>query len=267
MSVVHVPSWNEVDICAMAARARAIAFDLDNTLACSRKPMKAPLAERVALLTQLMPVAIISGGKFQLVTGQVTEVLPPDADLSNMHLMPTSGTLYYRWNGHGWTQVHAYNLSAEDCRLAVDALERNARAQGLWAERVWGDRIENRGSQITFSALGQQAPGELKAAWDPDNEKKNRLARAVAAELPHLEVRPGGMTSVDVYMRGRDKSHAICDLAQSLGIEPGDIIFVGDRMTPDGNDYPAALAGTMAVQVTGPDDTLRFCNQLIGCLR
>lgn len=267
MSVIQVPSWDEVDVCAMAARARAIAFDLDNTLARSRKPMKPPMAERIAVLTHLMPVAVISGGKFQLVTGQVTDVLPSDADLSRMHLMPTSGTLYYRWNGTEWAQIHAYNLSEEDCRRAVEVLERNARAQGLWAERVWGSRIENRGSQITFSALGQQAPNELKAEWDPDNEKKNRLAKAVAAELPHLGVRPGGMTSVDVYMRGRDKSHAIHDLSQALSITPESIIFVGDRMTPDGNDYPAALAGTMAVQVTGPDDTLRFCDALIGCLR
>jgi phosphomannomutase len=35
-------------------------------------------------------------------------------------------------------------------------------------EMVWGELIEDRGSQITFSAIGQQAPLEEKKRWDPD---------------------------------------------------------------------------------------------------
>jgi hypothetical protein len=30
--------------------------------------------------------------------------------------------------------------------------------EGFRTEKVWGEQIEDRGSQITFSALGQQAP-------------------------------------------------------------------------------------------------------------
>lgn len=104
--------------------------------------------------------------------------------------MPTSGTRYYRWGGSDWAPVFAHDLSADDRAKAYESLERNAREQGIWLTHVWGERIEDRGSQITFSALGQLAPIEAKEAWDPTNEKKNRLARAVAADLPHLEVRP-----------------------------------------------------------------------------
>ena len=35
-----------------------------------------------------------------------------------------------------------------------------------------GEVIEDRDTQITFSALGQDATPEDKYAWDPDNEKK-----------------------------------------------------------------------------------------------
>ena len=45
-----------------------------------------------------------------------------------------------------------------------------------------------------------------------------------------------------------------------------DIIFVGDRMTPGGNDYPAAQAGAIALQVTGPQDTVRLCDILLPLL-
>ena len=97
--------------------------------------------------------------------------------------------------------------------------------------------------------MGQLAPTEAKEAWDPTNEKKNRLARAVAADLPHLEVRPGGASSVDISEKNVDQN-----------------VFVGDRMDPDGNDYPAARAGTRAVKVTCPNDTVKLCGGIIASL-
>ena len=180
--------------------------------------------------------------------------------------MPTSGTRYYRWGGSDWVPVFAHDLSADDRAKAYESLERNAREQGIWLTHVWGERIEDRGSQITFSALGQLAPIEAKEAWDPTNEKKNRLARAVAADLPHLEVRPGGASSVDISEKNVDKSFAVRELADILGITVAQIVFVGDRMDPDGNDYPAAKAGTRAVKVTCPNDTVKLCGGIIASL-
>ena len=39
-------------------------------------------------------------------------------------------------------------------------------------ETAWGDLIEDRGSQVTYSALGQLAPLAAKAEWDPTGDKK-----------------------------------------------------------------------------------------------
>ena len=39
-----------------------------------------------------------------------------------------------------------------------DILKDEARRLGFWAEDAWGDILEDRGSQVTFSALGQRAP-------------------------------------------------------------------------------------------------------------
>ena len=91
--------------------------------------------------------------------------------------------------------------------------------------------------------------------------------QAVATDLPHLAVRSGGSTSVDISARGIDKSFAVQELARILGIDVHQIIFVGDRMDPDGNDYPAAVAGTRAVRVTGPADTVMLCDDIIESLR
>lgn len=253
----------QVDVDALCTRMRVAAFDLDGTLARSKKPMHEDVAAALSTLTTLLPVAIISGGAMSLVRSQVTDMLTADADRWHMHLMPTTGTRYYRWDGDDWIQVYAHDLDPADRAAAIESLERHARRMGLWEEHVWGERIEDRGSQITFSALGQRAPVEDKERWDPTNEKKNRLAEAVRRDVPHLLVRSGGSTSVDVSGRGVDKSFAVRELARMLGVDVGSIMFVGDRMDPDGNDYPAARAGAMAIRVTGPQDTLELCERII----
>ena len=275
LAVVSVPMWNDVDVDALCSGARVVAFDLDNTLARSKKPMKDDMAERFSLLTTLIPVAVVSGGKYALVTSQITDRLTAEANRFHLHLMPTSGTRYYRWDGGAWEQVFARDLSSED-RAKANTGHQEAIKHHRWRRHhlknllhcnPWGERIEDRGSQITFSALGQNAPVEAKEAWDPTNEKKNRLAQAVATDLPHLAVRSGGSTSVDISARGIDKSFAVQELARILGIDVHQIIFVGDRMDPDGNDYPAAVAGTRAVRVTGPADTVMLCDDIIESLR
>ena len=266
MAPVAVPSWRDVDVDAVCASVRAVAFDLDNTLARSRKPMKPAMAERFSALTRLLPVAVITGGRYGLVVSQVLDMLGDDADRTNLHLMPTSGTRYYRWGGDRWDLAYSHDIDDQSKRAIVASLERRARELGLWEDQAWGPRIDDRGSQITFSALGQQAPVEVRERWDPDNAKKNVLADAVARDLPELQVRAAGTTSVDVSLRGYDKAFAVRELAGALGIEVGAILFVGDRMTPDGNDYPAAAAGALAVRVEGPEDTVRLCDALIGAL-
>lgn len=241
----------------------AVGFDLDNTLARSKKPMEPRMAQRLALLSQATTVAVVTGGSFSLVASQILDVLPPSAVRSSMVLMPTSGTRCYGWDGRRWSCRYSYDLSSEDRAAAIESLTRHAKEQGVWEPCVWGERIEDRGSQITFSALGQHAPTEFKDSWDPDNSRKNRLADAVARDLPHLEVRSGGSTSVDVSARGIDKAYAIRRLADLCGIAVEDIVFVGDRMDPDGNDYPVAVAGAFAIRVSGPERTLGVCDDLL----
>ncbi|KFI45451.1 hypothetical protein GA0061078_0200 [Bifidobacterium bohemicum] len=245
---------------------KLVAFDLDNTLARSKRPMSAEMSSRFGHLTRLVDVAVITGGSLQLVKSQVLDVLSTDADRTRLNIMPTSGSRYYRWRAGQWECVYHMDMPAEDRRHAIEAIERRAREQGVWSERVWGRRIDDRGTQITFSALGQKAPVRAKERWDPDNAKKDRLADALAVDLPDLVVRAAGATSVDISARGVDKGYAVHRLADFLGIDVHDVVFIGDRMEPDGNDYPAAMAGTRPILVTGPDRTLAVCDGLIAAM-
>ncbi|MBT1176309.1 HAD-IIB family hydrolase [Bifidobacterium callimiconis] len=268
MGDVMIHRWDEVDYDRLGGLIDAVGFDLDTTLAKSKTPMTRDMADAFAELTHHIPCAVVSGGKYHLFTNQILAMIGDKANRRNLHLMPTSGTRYYAWNGSAWQCRYAHDLSPEDRDAAIASLTRHAKEQGLWLpdDRIWGDRLEDRGSQITFSALGQLAPVAAKEAWDPDRAKKNRLAAAVAADLPQLTVRSGGSTSVDVVAKGIDKAYAMHQLSTILNVPIGRIAFIGDRMDPDGNDYPTAVAGAYAIRVTCPDDTLEAIRRLTAVL-
>lgn len=264
---IDIPvSCDDIDLLACMQDAAVVAFDLDGTLAVSKQPMEAPMAALFSRLTALIDVAVISGGRYELFSTQILSTLDGNADRSRLHLMPTCGSRYYRWRMGAWHEEYAFDLTERQRLAAFASLERRAREQGVWYDEVWGDRLEDRGSQITYSALGQLAPPSVKERWDPDGSRKRALARAVGADLPDLVVRPGGTTSVDVCAQGIDKSYAVRRLCEELGISPGQVVFFGDRIRPGGNDYPAILAGALPVPVRGPRDTERLVSRIIGIL-
>ncbi|WP_298744695.1 HAD-IIB family hydrolase [uncultured Microbacterium sp.] len=247
---------------------RLVAFDLDDTLAPSKTAIEPRMADLLIALAERVEVAIISGGQLQQFTTQVVDRLPDTTDRvrAALHLLPTCGTQYYRLTDAGVTTMYARTLSDDQKSRALAAVEGEARRLGLWESETWGEILEDRGSQITFSALGQRAPVAEKTAWDPTGAKKNSLRAAVAALLPDLEVRSGGSTSVDITERGIDKAYGMNQLAAQTGIPLEDMLFVGDRLDPEGNDYPVLAMGVTCHAVEGWEDTATFLEALIPTL-
>lgn len=227
-----------------------VAFDLDDTLAPSKSPLPPDMGRALRGLLDVTQVAVISGGALPQFRLQLLEGLGARAEqLSRLHLMPTCGTQYFRFEGGDLVEQYAHGLSEAERAEAINALVQTAKQLGLWERDTWGPVIEDRGSQITFSALGQDAPLAAKRAWDPQGTKKNRLAAAVAEQLPSLEVRSGGSTSVDITQKGVDKAYGMRELQKITGLEQDQMLFVGDRLDPAGNDYPVKAAGWPTVAV------------------
>lgn len=250
-----------------------VAFDLDDTLAPSKSPVPEPMARALRALLDVVPVCVISGGQINQFRDQVlARIGASPSELTRLHLMPTCGTRYYRYEGTasetsddalaGWTLEYANDLTPEQITEGFAIVEREARRLGLWETETWGPVLEDRGSQITFSALGQEAPVGAKRAWDPTGEKKSALRDAVAPYLPELEVRSGGSTSVDITLRGVDKAYGMRRLAEVTGIALDDMLFVGDRLDPAGNDYPVKALGVPCHAVTGWEDTAEYVTDL-----
>ena len=220
------------------------------------------MATALVSLLQRLPVCIISGGRFEQFQSQVLDRLTaPEQTLSRLHLMPTSGTRYYCRQQGAWSQVYAEDLSAAEKARIMQVLEETSRTLGYWEEHPWGELVEDRGSQVTYSALGQAAPLDAKAAWDPDGTKKRLLVAHAAPLLPDFEVRSGGSTSIDVTRKGIDKAYAVRRLMTQLHAAPEELLFVGDRLDAAGNDYPVLAVGVPCVPVTGWQDTLTVIAQ------
>ena len=130
---------------------------------------------------------------------------------------------------------------------------------------VWGDVIEDRGSQITFSALGQQAPLDAKTLFDPGFVKRTAKKARLDALIPEFSVRMGGTTSIDITKPGVDKAYGIRKLSEILAIEIGEMIFVGDALFPGGNDYPAKEAGVESIATREPNETKRLIEAIVAC--
>lgn len=237
---------------------KVVAFDLDDTLAVTKSPISDVMSQLLIELLDKYEVCIISGGKFEQFKKQVVDRLEADPmHLRKLHLMPTCGTRYYRYDdiAKDWAQQYAEDLTAEQKKRIIDTLSEGAKQLGLWEDKPHGDIIEDRGSQITFSALGQQAPAEAKYKWDPDGKKKWALRDYAAPLLQDVEVRVGGTTSIDVTRIGIDKAYGMEKLISMLEVSKDEIVFIGDKLQEGGNDYPVKAMGIDSIEVDRWEDT------------
>ena len=238
---------------------KVIAFDLDGTLAPSKSAMLDPMAAQISELLRHKQVVVISGGKFGQFEKQLLASLKVTPEnLENLHMMPTCGTRYHRFDkaSDDWGLVYAEDIPKEDKKKIIDALNKGFDDLGYRAKKVYGETIEDRHSQITFSVLGQDIVDELgekgveiKEAWDPDNKKKQELRDYIAPLIPEYEVRVGGVTSIDVTKLGIDKAYGMQKIMEILDVKKEEVLFIGDRLQEGGNDYPVKVFGIDSIEI------------------
>jgi HAD superfamily hydrolase (TIGR01484 family) len=244
---------------------KLIVFDLDGTLAESKSSLDAEMATLLVSLLAVAKVAVISGGDWPQFQKQVLANLPADDHLRSLSLLPTCGTKFYQYSGD-WKKVYSEDFTTQQSEEIIRSLQKSLTSAGFKAEKAWGEQIENRGSQITFSALGQQAPIEEKKRWDPEFAKRKKIKTILDQLIPAFSVRLGGTTSIDVTKPGIDKAYGIRKLRDTLGIAIAEMIFIGDALFPGGNDYPAKEAGVLSIRVRDPDETKRVIEAIVACL-
>ncbi len=244
---------------------KLIVFDLDGTLAASKSPLDAEMASLLHDLLDVVKIAIISGGAWLQFETQVLSMLPQNESLARLSILPTCGTQFFQYTGD-WKKLYSEDFTPDDKEKIVSSLKKAIATAGFEVEKTWGETIEDRGSQITYSALGQQAPLEEKEKWDVDFAKRKKIKAILDTLIPNFSVRIGGATSIDITKSGIDKAYGIRKLRDILGISLKEMVYVGDALFVGGNDYPAEQAGVISIPVRGPGETKRVVEAMIACL-
>jgi HAD superfamily hydrolase (TIGR01484 family) len=244
---------------------KLVVFDLDGTLAESKSRLDAEMASLLHDLLGIVQVAIISGGAWLQFERQVLSHLPNDALLANLSILPTCGTQFFQYKGE-WKKLYAEDFTSVEKQKIVASLSSAVATAGFKVEKTWGETIEDRGSQITFSALGQQAPLEDKGKWDADFAKRKKIKVVLDSLIPEFSVRIGGATSIDVTKQGIDKAYGIKKLRDILDIALQEMIYVGDALFVGGNDYPAKQVGVISIPILNPGETKRVIETILACL-
>ncbi len=246
---------------------KLVAFDLDNTLAASKQPLEPFMGDALADLLGVADVAVISGGDWPQFEKQVASRLPARADLSRLWLQPTTGTKLYTFRDGKWSAVYAELFDEATKAKIFTAFDESLQVTGFVPEQTWGERVEDRGSQITFSALGQQAPLEAKEHWDPDFAKRKVIQADLKQRLPGLSINMGGATSIDITREGVDKAYGLRKLSEASGFPLDSFLFMGDAIFPGGNDYPAKTMGLDTVRVRDPQETASVIAGIVAVMK
>jgi HAD superfamily hydrolase (TIGR01484 family) len=247
-------------------RKKIIIFDLDGTLTKSKSDLDQEMGSLICELLRLRYVAVTSGCSFQQFENQFLSGLPKSSNLSNLFLFPTCSAsgYYYDRKRRRFSQAYTNLLSLDDLKKIRESFRRVfAKIAYFQPAKTFGAVFENRGSQLTFSALGQRAPLRFKRKWDPNQQNRLRIRRLLRMQLPKFEISIGGTTSIDVTRKGVDKTLCVKKLRERLGVTRKDMLFVGDALFKGGNDYIMKSTRIRCISVSGPKETKELIRRII----
>lgn len=251
-------------------KPRLVAFDLDGTLAESKQPLDADMGALLSRLIEKVPVAVMSGASFEQFE---TQFLPAIAHthLERLFIFPVNAAQCYTYTKGNWNKVYDRSFNIFEKGRIMQALKESIEEAGLADDpkrpKEWDERIEDRGgAQITFSALGQKAPVELKKQWDPERKRRKPLYDALVRRLPDFSIGLNATTSIDITQKGVNKSYGIRKLIEIAQISVNEILYVGDALEEGGNDAVVKETGVRTIEVFGPEETAAVIEKVLKIL-
>lgn len=258
---------------------KVVAFDLDGTLAHSKRPVSDVTAMMILKLLKRTQVAIITGGKLEQVTNQFLTKLSEQCvsfnfvPSSKLHLFTVSGArcdaatpivVYGPRYDFRTDKVFEHQLPLDIRQDLISVLYRSV--QWLFKELgedpiLCGDQVEDRNAQVTLSVLGQHAVLSDKIVWDPQAQKRQMLKAFIENELKKenlfydVDVNIGGLTSIDITKKNVNKKFAISQLSKLANVSEEEIMFIGDGLKPGGNDHIITTTNALCIETISPDMT------------
>ncbi len=238
-------------------KPKVMAFDLDGTLADSKQRLSVYMGELLSRLLEEMPVAILSGASFAQFQKQFLSSLP-EAKLGKLYIFPVNAAQCFVYRQGTWKPQYDHAFTPREKEIIMQALTVALKEVGLSEnpQDVWGERIEDREAQISFSPLGQLAPLHAKEVWRTEHEPiRKKLETQLIQLLPDCSVAEGGLTTIDITRKGITKAYGIERLSELTGVSIGDMLYVGDALDEGGNDSVVIKTGIKTHAVLGPQET------------
>ncbi|MBU1557698.1 HAD-IIB family hydrolase [Patescibacteria group bacterium] len=246
-------------------RKKIIVFDLDGTLAKSKSDIDDEISELIGGLLEVKKVALISGGAYPQIEKSFIKKLNIEKELlSNLFIFPTDATSFYKYEEGGWKNIYSEELTFDERKKIIEIFNGALNEAGYKKpEVVYGEIIEDRGTQITFSGLGQKAPLEDKLKWDPERKLREKIIDIFNEKGLNFEAKIGGSTSVDINKKGISKAYGIKKIQEKLEVSGDEILFIGDALFEGGNDHSVIGTGVDTIAVKNPEDTKKYIREII----
>ena len=199
-------------------------FDVDGTLTPSRGKMDEKFSQFFFDFCTLNHVYLVTGSDKPKTVEQIGNAIYSMA----IRVYNCSGSEV--WEGSRQIKADEWKIPMHVKSWLEDKLEESS-----FPLRT-GLHIEERSGMVNFSIVGRNATiseRKLYVKHDIASNERNYIAELFNLEFSELIARPGGETGIDISPKGADKSQIINDF------DPNDVLyFYGDRMDPQGNDYP-----------------------------
>jgi len=234
--------------------------DMDGTLTPARLPMTREFAVFFNKFIESHTFFIVSGSDYKKICEQISVRLAEKVDgvyTSMGNELYEHGKLMYRSDFH--PDKGLINL--------LETYRRNT----TYDQQLYPNYIEVRQGMVNFSVLGRDCPNKARAAyklWDNKHHERETIRAELERLYPQYDISVGGNISIDIVPHGCGKEQVAPKIREKF--PSAEIIFLGDRTMPGGNDHSLARAltkldGTRVIQVEGPEDTLnylrKYCNK------
>jgi len=239
-------------------KSRMLVCDVDGTLAESRQPISDEIKEELFKLANRREVCLITGGSYKLLKYQLGKV--PEGVI--LHLMPTMGMHYVLLENKKATKIYSVSLKKKEKDKIIYAIKRLIKQFDLSKLASFEDQIDDRKTQISFSALGKDADLVEKKKFDPTANIRKSWIVFLSKYLPEYEIRIGGTTTLDFTRKGMDKGYGLRRLANFTGISLNKFLYIGDRIFEGGNDDAARRLNIDHYNVGGIAETLEVLKLL-----
>lgn len=202
---------------------RHLFFDMDKTIA----PARQPILDEMHFLLSDLPHDII------IVSGQMLEKIDWQSNQLRAFYLGNNGN-----HANDPENIDLWknpNLSEQAKQEIYRHIEKVIEYLGVEPNPDWNP-IEDRGSQITFSPIGNTAPADIKAKYDPDRTKRMEVLEQIPFESDEIMLKLGGSTSFDYFPKTGHKGVNVQRLIDHMNWNKDECVYFGDGLLPGGND-------------------------------